>query len=77
VTVEPDDRIEAPAPGERIHMPSPSILPLLNAVGLAVAIVSITISIVGVIGGALLFLGTAIVWIRDARREMEDLPLEH
>jgi hypothetical protein len=30
-----------------------------------------------VIGGLLLFLGTAIVWIRDARREMEELPLDH
>ena len=77
MSVEPDERQEAPPPGERIHMPAPSILPVLNAVGVAVAIVSITISIIGVIAGAVLFLGTAIVWIRDARREMEDLPLEH
>ena len=77
MTAETDDLPEAPPPGERIHMPAPSILPVLNAVGIAVAIVSITISIVGVIAGGLLFVGTAIVWIRDARREMEDLPLEH
>jgi hypothetical protein len=77
VTVETEDIVEAPPPGERIHMPAPSILPVLNAVGVAVAIVSITISLVGVIAGAVLFLGTAIVWIRDSRREMEDLPLEH
>jgi hypothetical protein len=30
-----------------------------------------------VIGGLLLFFATAIVWIRDARRELEELPLEH
>ena len=72
-----DDRIDAPPVGEQIHMPAPSLIPVLNAVGVAVAIVSITISLVGVIAGAVLFLGTAIVWIRDARREMEDLPVEH
>jgi O-antigen ligase len=63
--------------GEQIHMPAPSILPILNATGLATAIVGITISPVLIIGGLLLFLGTAIVWIRGARREMEELPLEH
>ena len=73
-----DDRAEAPPPvGEQIHMPAPSILPILNATGLATAIVGITISPVLIIGGLLLFLGTAIVWIRGARREMEELPLEH
>jgi O-antigen ligase len=58
-------------------MPAPSIMPILNATGLATAIVGITISPVLIIGGLLLFLGTAIVWIRGARREMEELPLEH
>ena len=68
---------DVPPTGEQIHMPAPSILPVLNAVGLATAIVGITISLVLVIAGLLLFLGTAIVWIRDARREMEELPVEH
>ena len=68
---------EAPPAGEAIHLPDPSILPILNAVGLALAIVGITISPVLVIGGAFLFLVTAGVWIRDARREMDELPLDH
>jgi hypothetical protein len=74
---ERDDTHDAPPAGEQIHMPAPSIIPVLNAAGLSTAIVGITISIVLVIGGLLLFLGTAIVWIRGARREMEELPLEH
>ena len=74
---ERDDSVDVPPAGEQIHMPAPSIIPVLNAVGLSVAIVSITISIVLVIAGLLLFFATAIVWIRDARRELEDLPLEH
>jgi hypothetical protein len=74
---EPDESMEAPPAGEQIHMPAPSILPVLNAVGLATAIVGITISPILVVGGLLLFLATAIAWIRDARRELEELPLEH
>ena len=74
---ERDDSVDAPPPGEQIHMPAPSILPVLNAVGLSTAIVGITITPVLVIAGLLLFLATAIVWIRDARREMEHLPLDH
>ena len=72
-----DDTVEAPPAGELIHMPSPSIIPVLNAAGLATAIVGITISMTLVVAGLLLFFGTTIVWIRDARQEMEDLPLEH
>jgi O-antigen ligase len=74
---EYDDSVDAPPVGEQIHMPAPSIIPVLNAAGLAVAIIGITISIVLVIAGLVLFFATAIVWIRDARRELEDLPLEH
>ncbi len=72
-----DDRVDAPPVGEQIHMPAPSIIPVLNALGLATAIVGITISLILVVGGLVLFAATAIVWIRDARREMEDLPVEH
>jgi O-antigen ligase len=74
---EHDDSLEAPPAGELIHMPAPSIIPVLNAVGLSTAIVGITITPFLVIAGLLLFLATAIVWIRGARRELEDLPLEH
>jgi hypothetical protein len=74
---EHEEIVDAPPVGEQIHMPAPSILPILNAAGLAIAIVGITISIVMVIIGLVLFAGTAIAWIRDARREFGDLPLDH
>ena len=69
--------IEAPPVGEQIHMPAPSIIPLLNAVGVTIAIVGITVSRWLVIAGALLFLVTTIVWIRDVARDIEELPAEH
>jgi O-antigen ligase len=75
--VAPEEITEAPPAGEQIHMPAPSILPVLNSAGLALAIVGITISLVFIVAGLLVFFVTAIVWIKDARREMEELPLEH
>jgi hypothetical protein len=72
-----DDIAEVPSAGEQIHMPAPSILPVLNAVGLATAIVGITISPILIVAGLVLFLATAAAWIRSARREFDELPLEH
>jgi hypothetical protein len=66
-----------PPVGEEIHMPAPSILPLINAAGLALAIVSLTINWYFVIFGVIVFLVTAIRWIRDVRRDISDLPLDH
>jgi hypothetical protein len=74
---ETEHVIDAPPVGEQIHMPAPSRLPILNAAGLALAVVGITISLVLVIGGGLLFLATAVVWTRAAMREYDELPGEH
>jgi hypothetical protein len=68
---------EAAPPGEHIHMPGPSILPLLNAAGLAVGIVGITEGRFFLVGGLTLFLVTLVVWIRAAARETAELPAEH
>jgi hypothetical protein len=63
--------------GEQIHMPAPSRLPILNAVGISIAIVGITISLILVIVGSVLFVVTALLWIRAATRELDELPAEH
>ena len=68
---------EAPPAGEDIHLPGPSIIPLLNAAGLSLAIVGITTFIEFTIAGAILFLLTLVRWIRDVRRDFDELPLEH
>ena len=67
----------APPVGEEIHMPSPSILPLINAAGLAIAIVSLTLTWYLVAFGAIIFLVTTVLWVRDVRRDIADLPLDH
>lgn len=68
---------EAGPPGEHIHVPGPSILPIINAVGLALTIVGITEGLVFLIGGGVTFLVTLVLWIRAAARETAELPLEH
>jgi cytochrome c biogenesis protein CcdA len=75
------ERIEAngavPPAGEAIHLPGPSYLPVIVAVG-------VTITLVGVVLNWVVFgLGVAITvvaiarWVRQLRAEMADLPLEH
>jgi len=66
-----------PPVGEQIHMPPPSILPLINAAGLALAIVSITLSWYLVAVGMIVFLWTTIRWVADVRRDIAELPLDH
>jgi heme/copper-type cytochrome/quinol oxidase subunit 1 len=68
---------EAPPVGEEIHMPEPSLIPILNAVGLSLAIVGITLSMVVTAIGVVLFLVTTVRWVRDARHELSELPAEH
>ena len=73
----PDDYRAAPPVGEEVHMPPPSVLPLINAAALAIAIVSLTISW-WVVGAAMIvFVATTIRWIRDVRRDIDELPLDH
>jgi len=71
------DLTNLPPVGEEVHMPEPSALPLINAAALALAIVSITISWWLVGFAMIIFLATTIRWIRDVRRDIANLPLEH
>jgi hypothetical protein len=68
---------EAPPVGEEVHMPEPSILPVVNAVGVTLALVGTTLSIAVTIIGLVLFLATLVAWIRATAREMSELPLDH
>jgi Flp pilus assembly protein TadB len=68
---------EVPPAGEEVHMPAPSALPLINAAALALTIVSITLSWYLVAFGGIIFIATTIRWIRDVRRDINELPLDH
>lgn len=66
-----------PPVGEELHMPRPSIVPLINAAGLAFAIISITLTWYLVAVGLVVFVVSAIKWIADVRRDIGELPLDH
>jgi hypothetical protein len=74
---EREDYAAVPAAGEEVHMPAPSALPLINAAALALTIVSLTFSWWLVALGGVVFLVTTIRWIRDVRRDIDALPLDH
>ena len=67
----------APPAGEHIHMPAPSLLPIINAVGLTLAIVGVTLSTFVTVFGLVVFLVSTIIWIGKAREEFDELPAEH
>ena len=68
---------EAPPVGEEVHMPEPSILPIVNAVGVTLSLVGLTLSIAITIIGLVIFLVTLVAWVRAASHEISELPLDH
>jgi hypothetical protein len=67
---------EIPPAGEEIHLPGPTILPLLTAAGITLAIVGVTISKILLIGGVILTVVCVVRWVMDTRREIDELPLD-
>ncbi len=64
----------APPAGEEIHLPGPSILPMLLAVGITLALVGVTVSPILVVAGLGLAIPSLVRWIRGARAELRELP---
>ena len=64
-------------PTEEIHLPEPSLLPAVMALGITLAVVGVVVSWFVTGFGVLIFLITLVRWIRQTREEMSELPLEH
>ena len=73
--MSPLDR-DVPPAGEEIHLPGPSLQPLLLAFGITIGIVGVTTFIGLTIAGVILSLWVTFRWIRDARRDIDELPLD-
>lgn len=69
--------MEAPPVGEEIHLPGPSILPLLTAVGLTLLVIGLTTIIELTFIGIVITLVCVVRWVMDTRREMDELPSEN
>lgn len=68
---------ETPPVGEEIHLPGPSLLPLMSAIGITLIVVGTTITLIFSFIGLIIFLVTTVMWIRDTRRDISELPDEH
>jgi hypothetical protein len=73
--LEPDPTV--PAPAEAIHLPDPSYLPFTLALGITIALVGILTGIIVVAIGVIIALAVLVRWIRSARQQMSELPLDH
>jgi hypothetical protein len=67
---------EVPPVGEEIHLPGPTVLPVLTAVGLTLLLIGFTTFIELTVAGALLTIGCIVRWTKDTRAEVDELPLD-
>jgi hypothetical protein len=67
---------QIPPTGEEIHLPGPSLLPILTAVGITLALVGVTTFIEFTVAGVILTVVCVIRWIKDTRHDIDELPLD-
>jgi hypothetical protein len=66
-----------PQPTHEVHLPPPSYLPVLVALGVWITLAGITLAWYIAAIGAIILVISLFRWIRIARQEMRELPLEH
>jgi Flp pilus assembly protein TadB len=67
----------APPAGEEVHLPGPTILPLVAAIAITLIVIGTTLWwVYSAVGGVILVL-VVIRWIRDTRRDIAELPEDH
>jgi hypothetical protein len=64
-------------PSEEVHLPDPSYLPVLVALGVTITLIGVILTWVIVVIGLLITVVALARWIRLTRAEMAELPLEH
>jgi hypothetical protein len=69
----------APAPPaeEEIHLPGPTILPLMTAIAITLIVIGTTLTWGLSIAGGILLVVCVVRWIRDTRRDIAALPEDH
>ena len=75
--MSPEPRPEAPPAGEEIHLPGPSFLPIIMALGITLAVVGITIHFLITVVGTIISAVVGMRWLRETRESIAELPLDH
>jgi hypothetical protein len=68
---------QVPPAGEEIHLPGPTMQPLLLTVGVTAILIGVTTTWILWVAGGVLTIAVMIRWIMDTRRDIAELPLEH
>jgi hypothetical protein len=68
---------DVPPPGEAVHLPGPSYMPVLTAFGITLALVGIVVTWVITGIGVVITLYAVVRWIRETRADISELPLRH
>lgn len=78
LTPSPRERsTPAPPAAEEIHLPGPTVLPLVAALAITLIVIGTTLGwFLSVIGGVVLVI-VAVRWIKDTRRDVAALPERH
>jgi Flp pilus assembly protein TadB len=74
---QPRREEDVPEAGEAVHLPEPSYLPVVVALGVTIVVVGVVLNVAIVVLGALIAIVAIVRWVRAVRQEMADLPLEH
>ncbi len=72
----PDEEV-VPAATEEVHLPGPTYLPAIVALGTTLALVGVVISYVVMAIGLIITAAALLRWIRETREDMAELPQEH
>ena len=65
-----------PEATEQVHMPEPSYLPVVVALGITLMLVGVVLSWILTIIGAIPFVVGVVLWIRGTRGDIAALPLD-
>ena len=74
---ESDHPAPAPAAGEEIHLPGPSLLPFACAIAITLIVIGTTINLILSVIGLVALVIIVIRWVGDTRRDVSELPEEH
>jgi hypothetical protein len=72
-----DAEHDTPPVGEEIHLPGPTMLPVVVAAAITLTVIGTTINWLFSIIGLVVFIVATAIWIRDTRRDISELPADH
>jgi hypothetical protein len=66
-----------PPAGEEIHLPGPTILPFVTAIGITLIVIGTTLGWYLSAVGVVVVVVCLVRWIADTRRDVAELPEQH